>query len=156
MMTAERLGLPVLLLVLPALFSVTAVRAEEALPVRLETPTFSVRMTDAGGTEKDFFGRGNPAYFDITFALALSASSRYATTITLLLDSGGGIVERVLFQGTLEEGFYQLFVPAGKLPSNRKEGTAKIVIKNRFFPKKFTGKSIYIYRRWEGTYKTVP
>jgi hypothetical protein len=156
MMTAERLGLPVLLLVLPALFSVTAARAEEALPVRLETSTFSVRMTDADGTEKDFFGRGNPAYFDITFALALSASSRYATTITLLLDSGGGVVERVLFQGTLEEGFYQLFVPAGKLPSNRKEGTAKIVIKNRFFPRKFTGESIYVYRRWEGTYKTVP
>ena len=152
----DRLGLRSLLLALLVLFTVTAAGAEEAEPVKLDTPVFSVRMTDAEGMERDSFGRGNPAYFDINFALALSASSRYATTITLIMGAGGDITERVLFQGVLEEGFYQFFVPAGNLPSDRKEGTAKIVIKNRFFPKKFTGESIYVYRRWEGTYKTVP
>ena len=149
----DRLGLRALLLTILTLFCVTAAGAEEAEPVKLDTPAFSVRMTDADGKERDFFVPGNPAYFDIAFALALSASSRYATTITLIMGAGGDVVERVLFQGILEEGLYQFFVPAGDLPSDRQEGTAKIIIKNRFFPKKFTGESIYVYRRWEGTYR---
>jgi hypothetical protein len=155
-MVTDKVGLPSLLIAVLAFFSVAAVGAEEPVPVRLETPTFSVRMTDAGGMEKDSFGHGNPAYFEITFALALSASGRYPTTITLIMSAGGNVVERVLFQGTLEEGFYRLFVPAGELPSDRGEGTAKVIMKTRFFPKKFTGESTYVYRRWEGTYKIGP
>jgi hypothetical protein len=135
------------------LFPVAAAGAEEAMPVKLDTPAFSVRMTDAEGLERDFFGPGNPAYFDISFALSLSAANRYATTITLILGAGGDVLERVLFQGTLEEGLYQYFVPAGELPSDHLEGTAKVIMKTRFFPKKFTGESIYVYRRWEGAYR---
>ena len=154
----DRPGLRVILFALTilALFRITAARAEEAMPVKLDAPAFSVRMTDAEGVERDFFGQGNPAYFDISFVLALSAANRYATTITLLLGAGGDVVERVLFQGTLEEGLYQYFVPAGDLPSDRLEGTAKIIMKTRFFPKKFTGESIYVYRRWEGAYRIIP
>ena len=154
----ERPGLRVLLFALAALalFRVAAAGAEEETPVKLDTPAFSVRMTDAEGVEQEFFGQGNPAYFDISFALALSSSNRYATTITLILDAGGNVMERVLFQGNLEEGLYHYFVPAGDLPSDRMEGTAKVIIKTRFFPKKFTGESIYVYRRWEGTYRIIP
>ena len=152
----DRLGRRALLLPLLALFCVTAAKAEEAVPVKLDTPVFAVRMTDADGTEKDFFGRGNPAYFDINFALALSASGRYPTTITLIMSAGSDVVERVLFQGNLEEGLYQFFVPAGGLSSDRLECTAKIIMKTRFFPKKFTGESIYVYRRWEGAYRILP
>jgi hypothetical protein len=152
----DRSGLRALFFALLVLFSATAAGAEEADPVKLDTPVFSVRMTDADGTESDSFAQGNPAYFDITFALALSASSRYATTITLIMDAGGDIAERILFQGVLEEGLYQFFVPAGKLPSDRMEGTAKIIVKTRFFPKKFVGESFYVYRRWEGIYRVAP
>ena len=152
----ERVGPPLLLLALLTLFSAATAGAEEPVPVKLDTPTFFVRMTDADGMERDFFGRGTPAYFDITFALALSASSRYATSITLIMGTGKDVVERVLFQGNLEEGLYQLFAPAGNLPSDRLEDTAKIIIKTRFFPKKFAGESFYVYRRWEGTYKIAP
>ena len=152
----DRLGLRVLLLALFVLFSVTAAGAEEGEPVKLDAPTFAVRMTDAEGTEQDSFVRGDPAYFEITFALALSASHRYATTITLIIGAGKKVEERVLFQGNLEEGMYQFFVPAGELPSDRLEGTAKIIVKTRFFPKKFVGESFYVYRRWEGVYRIDP
>lgn len=153
---SDRVRLPLLLLVLLPLFSATTAGAEESVPVKLDTPSFSVRMTDADGMERDFFGPGTPAYFDITFALALSASKRYATSITLIMGAGEDVVESVLFKGNLEEGLYQFFAPAGNLPSDRLEGTAKIIIKTRFFPKKFAGKSFYVYRRWEGTYRITP
>ena len=75
----DRPGRRVLLFALTilTLFRVTAAGAEEAMPVKLDTPAFSVRMTDGEGLERDFFGQGNPAYFDISFALSLSAANRF-------------------------------------------------------------------------------
>ena len=120
-----------------------------ATPEKLDIPIFSVVLTDSAGTPRETFRRSSPPYFDISFALALSASKRYATKITLIHITGGSGTESVLYEGRLEEGFYHFLVPA---PVVLGDVSARIVLKTRVFPKKFTGESYYVYRIWEGTY----
>ena len=127
--------------------------AENPVPEKLDIPSFAVATTDGEGSEKRSFSRSNPPFLHVNFALALSASNRYATTITLILEGGGTLLESVLFQGTLEEGVYDYLVPVGALPTEHGEIRAKVVVKNRVFPRKFTGESYYVYRQWEDTFQ---
>jgi len=120
-----------------------------AEPERLDIPTFTVELTDREGTPRKSFSRGSPPHFAVSFALALSASPRYATRITLVHVRAEGGEESVLFEGNLEDGFYRFIAPAPVLDG---EVTARIILKTRVFPKKFTGESYYVYRIWEGTY----
>jgi hypothetical protein len=120
-----------------------------ATPEKLDTPTFSVVLTDSAGTPRESFRRSSPPYFDISFVLALSASRRYATKVTLIHITGDSGTESVLFEGSLEEGFYRFLVPA---PLVSGDVSARVVVKTRVFPKKFTGESFYVYRIWEGSY----
>jgi len=120
-----------------------------AEPERLDIDTFTVELTDREGNPRESFSRGSPPHFTISFALALSASPRYATRITLVHVTAAGGEEAVLFQGNLEDGFYRFTAPAPVIDG---EVTARIILKTRVFPKKFTGESYYVYRIWEGTY----
>jgi hypothetical protein len=129
--------------------SASAAPLSAATPEKLDIPTFSVVLTDSAGTPRETFRRSSPPYFDISFALALSASKRYATKITLVHITGGSGTESVLYEGSLEEGFYRFLVPA---PLVLGDVSARIILKTRVFPKKFTGDSYYVYRIWEGTY----
>ena len=98
------------------------------------------------------FSPRTPVFYDIRFTLALSASARYATTITLILDADGIITEEELYKGVLKEGHYRFTAPAKQAIDEGGEGRYKIVFRTRFFPKKFTGESYYVYRVWEGSY----
>lgn len=129
--------------------TVTSSPLAAAEPERLDIPTFKVELTDAQGTPLKSFSRGSPPHFTVSFALALSASPRYATRITLVHVTAAGGEESVLFEGGLEDGFYRFIAPA---PVVDGEVTARIILKTRVFPKKYTGESFYVYRIWEGTY----
>ena len=132
-----------------AFFLATASPLAAAEPERLDIPTFTVELTDREGTPRESFSRGSPPHFTVSFALALSASPRYATRITLVHVTAEGGEESVLFEGSLEDGVYRFIAPAPLLEG---EVTARIILKTRVFPKKFTGESYYVYRIWEGTY----
>jgi hypothetical protein len=134
-----------------ALFIAAASPLAAAEPERLDIPTFAVELTDREGAPRESFSRSSPPHFTVSFALALSASPRYATRITLVHVTAEGGEESVLFEGNLEDGFYRFTVPA---PLVEGEATARIILKTRVFPKKFTGESYYVYRIWEGTYYT--
>ena len=113
---------------------------------------FEVQLADGNGTARRTFSGGEDVYVDLRFTLALSASDRYATTITLIQDARGTIVEKILWEGTLGEGHYRFFAPTGKPPGSNDEVMTKIILKTRVFPKKFTGESYYVYQIWEGSY----
>jgi hypothetical protein len=132
------------------LAAAVALPAGAAEPVLHDLPMFSVELTDEQGDPRESFSRSSPPHFTISFALALSASNRYATKIILVHTTGQGGKESVLYEGNLAEGFYRLTVPA---PVAEGDSSARIVFKTRVFPKKFTGESYYVYRVWEGGYR---
>jgi len=131
------------------MLAATASPLAAAEPERLDIPTFTVELTDGKGTPRESFSRSSPPHFTVSFALALSASPRYATRITLVHVTAAGGEESVLYEGGLEDGFYRFTAPAPVIDG---EVTARIILKTRVFPKKFTGESYYVYRVWEGTY----
>jgi len=122
-------------------------------PFREDLPTFRITTANARGEVMTVFPPGGHVFYDIRFTLALSASDRYATTITLILDAEGTITEEILYKGALKEGHYRFTVPSKQSIGAGGERRYKIVFKTRFFPKKFTGKSFYVYRTVEGSYR---
>ncbi len=123
----------------------------DTAPQKQEMPVFTVSLTDGSGTLRDSFDRRMAPHVDMSFVLALSASSRYATSITVIQDANGKITEDVLFEGSLEEGIYRFRRPLPP-PAGEGEIRIKVIMKTRLFLKKFTGESIYVYRNWEGSY----
>jgi hypothetical protein len=126
-----------------------AAQSPAQVPQLQDDPVFEVRLTDRTGTPRDTFSLLNPPFLDIRFVLALSASDRYHTTITAIDQAG---VETVLFKGQLEKGFYR-FSPPLPLPGETGQAVIRLILKPRFFAKKFTGQSFYVYRHWEGAYR---
>ena len=126
--------------------------AEAQEPEKLDIPVFEVQLADEKGTARKTFSGGENVHVDVRFTLALSASSRYATTITFIQDADGTIVEKILWEGTLGEGHYRFFASTGKPPGSSSEVMTRVILKTRVFPKKFTGESYYVYRIWEGSY----
>ena len=78
--------------------------AEEEGPRLLDTPAFAVDITDQSGGSVESFDRGTPPYVNMTFALALSASDNYATTITLIQDGGGKFRKKRSMRALLKRG----------------------------------------------------
>ncbi len=139
-------------LVLAALLLGSAAPAPAQEPEKEDLPTFAVTTSNAAGEEMTVFPARSTVYYDIRFTLALSASERYATRVTLIRDADGVIAEEELYQGVLREGHYRFRVPAQQPLDARGEVRYKVVFRTRFFPKKFTGESFLIYRSVEGTY----
>ncbi len=121
-------------------------------PLREDLPVFNITTVNGQGEEMKVFPPRSAVFYEIRFALALSASERYATTITLILDNDGTISEELLFQGVLKEGNYRLTVPSKQAVIAGGEARYRIIFRTRFFPKKFTGESHLIYRAVEGSY----
>ena len=149
----------VLFAVLGFLFSLQAftpagspAREPEKLELPLVPGTLAVLMTYPDGTTGTVFNGSNPLTFDINFNLALSATGTYPLRFTLIMDDGGGPEETVIWNGTLEEGFYRLRYTLDPMPSGG-EIKAKIVMRVRMFAKQFTGKSSYQHYFWEDTFR---
>ena len=131
-----------------------AVPAQEIVPEKLDVPNvpgnFVVLMTDAEGVESEVFGHRSLPVFDINFTLAMSTSTRYPVTLTLIQ----GEEQLQLYKGSLEEGYYRLLYPLADLSVSSGEVAVKIILKTRIFTgEKFTGDSSYNYQKWTGTYR---
>lgn len=140
------------LFLMTAALLLSPLSAEAQEPEKLDIPVFEVQLADGKGTARRTFGGGEDVYVDLRFTLALSASDRYATTITFVQDADGTIAEKILWEGALGEGHYRFFASTGKTPGSNGEVMTKVILKTRVFPKKFTGESYYVYRIWEGSY----
>jgi hypothetical protein len=126
------------------------------VPEKVDVPVvpgnFAVLTTYDDGTQGEVFNRSKPLTLDINFVLALSPTGTYPLSLTLIQESGATKEETPIWNGTLEDGFYQLRYPV-TLPVSMGEVSVKVVMKVRVFVKKYSDKSSYQYTTWEGTYR---
>lgn len=94
--------------------------------------------------QKTFDVRVEGGVVEVTFALALSEVSSYPVTITAI----SGVVEELLWDGMLSEGFYRLRAPLTKI----RTGALKVVLRTKVTNRTAQGAQSFLrYLAWEGT-----
>ncbi len=117
--------------------------------------TFEVLTTDASGNAQDLFPPGEDVVFAVRFGLMMSEVKSYPVIITLVVGPPGSSQQTTeLFNGKLEEGFWQATQAVKVQSAWGPEAPYKVIMKVRIFNRSVAGTdSFYIYYTAEGTFK---